>query len=225
MKINEETQMEVDENPLKNFHIQRLLAVTTLTNVLDENKTEFMEYIKNFLEKLDKIPEISTILQLVILSDFLTINFNFEGSLHYFEPKSGKIEVGVYEKTEEEIIAVLAHELTHCALNLVYFNDCKPFKKDDEDRKDEIERLLFEIECLGEENHEVINKILRNYPESEWCVEIMGSVSEIIVLNEKESLIEYYKKIWEFYCESLVDFEKFLRKFEGCSRMSCFTPK
>lgn len=225
LKIEDEihAEMEVDGNVKQSVHIQQLLALTTLINVADDVKDEYLEYINSFYRRLDQDDGMSSIIKLAVSADFLEINFNFTDSFTVDFCNATKISILTQNKTEIEIMASIAHDLTHSAMNLLYWNNTKPYRARDDDRKDEIERILFDIEYRDTENHEVIRRCLSSRDESQWSSEIMACVSEIIILGQKEILAQRYEHLWNFYSRSLTEVEQFLRKFDTCKRLSCFS--
>jgi hypothetical protein len=206
----------------QDIHIRHLLKSTILSNVDDDTKVEYLDYIKSFYLRLDEIKEMNFILKLITQADKLEIFFNFDEFFPHFFCDARKISIDVKSKTEIEIISTLAHQMTHLAMSMTYGNDGEPYRVDDEDRKDEIVRILFEIELNPEENHQIIKEMLK-IDESRWNFEVIACCAEIVAIGEKENLMKY-EKLWKFYERSLRDVEKFFRKFEDCSRLSCFSP-
>lgn len=217
-----EEAMEMDENESQNHHIVELMSKTYLNDVANDQKTEFFEYIKTFYERLEKIPEISLVLQLVSQSDLLRITFDIANEIACENFKSHQIAVVTRNKTEVEMLTSLANQFMKCAILITYANSGKPYHKNDEDRKDEIERILFDIECKATENHESITKMFSQYDERTWEVEIICVIAKIIVVEPKDVLIKNYDKLWDFFKRTLNDMEKNLKKFYNSSRLSVF---
>ncbi|KAG5668430.1 hypothetical protein PVAND_016370 [Polypedilum vanderplanki] len=202
-------------------HIDELLTVIYLQSVADDQKAEFMDYIKSFFIRLDKINKISEILKVVSQVDNVKIIFDFSDEME-IESLSKKIFIFPKGKTEVEILSSIARELSNFAMNFVYKNNSKPFYFNDDDRKEEIERILFEIEMNADKCHEIIHKFITENNEGEWNSKISGLIAEMIVVGFENILKDNHGSLWKYFEKTFEDVEKFNLRFKTPGRLSVF---
>lgn len=93
-----------------------------------------------------------------------TTSTNVQGIFYLF----GRIYIGARQLLDEttscETLAVMAHELCHFAMKLVYGNKANPYKINDLTTKEEFEKIS-QICQENEGNEEVIDSVFHHYPE------------------------------------------------------------
>lgn len=136
---------------------------------------------------------------------------------------SGKIFIGAKQllnpATEHETLAVLAHELCHFAMNIVYKNRANPYKSNDKKQMDVFEDVL--IDCIEHsDKEEVISSVYNCYSDEDHHAELIVRVVHLLALyrNSPDKLAEvrsYFKSLFEFYETKVVpDLEKALPELE-----------
>lgn len=151
-----------------------------------------MDLIIEAYKFLDEIPQISPYLELVSNSGKFDIFFDFNSdTTEYFV--SGSDARGMYndstiyiaakkllnEKTMLEVIGVLAHELCHYAMYLVYRNGKKPYAVGDEPAEKEFAKILNECE-LNKEKEDIIKRVF-DYTKDKWEFELIVRVPQMLV--------------------------------------------
>ena len=100
-------------------------------------------------------------------------------------------------------------------------NNSKPYAGDDDDRKEELQRVFIGIDIIESERHEDFRKIMDKYCESVWDVEVVGIFGELIVDGRTEEL-KKVDGLWEFYEKLMKDIENFGRRFRSGTKRGVF---
>lgn len=186
-RLREIHQKYVVEPSLKHLHI--LKSKSKLSHDTDdENKTIYEDLIAKAFESLSKILWVKPILKIAANSYKLQLIFDFNRvSVEVMDPtknrniygttslKHSRIFVGAKNLRNDQkrfgVYGSLVHELCHFVMNMLYKNDCKPYR--------EIEGLkIFEFNkvvatCkLNKEKEEIIMRAY-NCPQSKWHAELI----------------------------------------------------
>ena len=202
---------------LKNesLHIMDLMLNSWLH--FNSDKKNFQE-IQKFYEKLDNIQEIKPLLQVVANAENIYIVFDFKSSSTCgLDPtsfdenirgltkiKSGDILVAAKREKEADILGVLAHELAHYAMQLIYENGAKPYFTNDQEQREKFKKIIKEY--MDMKNHEPhINVAIKNKSMYLKIAELIVRVPHLIALHSDEpdeKLKKFqtrYKKLFDFY--------------------------
>lgn len=260
---------EVRKKHLQNPNIKHLDILirksrTSHDNILEENMKRFhLKCISQVFEELNELKSIVPIMKVVSLSR-LTIVFDLNrDSTEVLAPRTSKKSQGItlfHEgyiyvsakdawKDERRHITrgVLAHELCHFAMQLLYNNDCQPYYEDelDDDNveiKKKFEDTLNECE-KNKEYEELIEVVFNDYEKNEWHAELIARVPHLIAFykgNDDKTcdmeitfapLFNFYervlKRIEEKYplMESRNEVKKLNEKFGLFQRLNGRIPK
>lgn len=175
---------------LKNLpekHINILMTNTSLSH--DENDEEGkMKIIQNAFRVLNKEPNINILLQIVAASKKFHIVFDFyRNSTYRIDPTTSAYTTGIFyftgriliganqlldPATEHEALGALAHELCHCAMNILYENKTNPYPKNDRNAVEIFEKIS-QI-CKDKMDVEkLIKDVYENYPKSHQHSELI----------------------------------------------------
>jgi len=196
--------------PLTSKYLMILIANSFIGHD-NQNDDKKLRNVREAFEFLDKIhPLISLILKTVAESRDFKIIFDFHRiAIQYLDPTSKKHIKGIFYTTRHIYIAakemldpgtklitygIIAHELCHYALLLVYRNNCKPyfsFENDNEkDIKEEITKQKLQkmrfttiaLICLTKSDEEdLIKSAYENYESNKHHAELAVRVSHMIV--------------------------------------------
>lgn len=175
--------------------------------------------IQTFFEALYALPGVQPILKVVANAKNVDIVFDFNrGSIADMDPTQlfdnnlvrgrtiysvGNILIGAKREDENDILAVIAHELTHYAMFLMYNNDGNPYEVEDETRKDRFEVI---VECYDKETRST-NDVIENaycYAESDIPLELIVRPPQLMATyrNDPEILAairETFSELFDFY--------------------------
>jgi len=137
---------------------------------------------------------------------------------------SGRIYIGakqlLNEATSCETLGVIAHELCHFAINLVYGNDARPYKPNDNKTIQEFEGIS--IHCAAnDDKEEVIDLVYECYPPDMHHAELIVRVVHLLALYSKnpEKLSEVhgiFGCLFEFFEKKVVpEMKEALPEIEG----------
>lgn len=152
----------------KDPHIIQLMICSRLGYDVEEcEHEELFQIIQKAFEKLNAIPWIQPILQIIANSRHLIIVFDFNrDSVSELDPMKpnpgikgtnyvykGFIFVGakgLKEETENlqnyyTVLGTLVHEMTHFAMQLLYKNDCRPYASSDDQKKEKFEEIISQF--------------------------------------------------------------------------------
>lgn len=184
-------------------------------------KLDHMNFIKNAFEFLFKIPLIAIILKIVAASRNFKIIFDFKRDfVTFLDPRAepytnglfyttGRIYIAakdmLHKNTASNTISVIAHELCHYAMLLVYENDAKPYREKNHKVKKDFSKISNE--CESNKSHdEIIELVYDCYDEDFHHAELIVRIPQMIamysnspsIFNEKQekfcSLFDFYEK-------------------------------
>jgi len=194
---------------LKNLpekHINILMANTSLSH--DENDDEGkMKLIQNAFRVLNKEQNIKILLQIVAASKKFHIVFDFyRDSTYRIDPTTSAYTTGIFyftgriligakqlldPATEHEALGTLAHELCHCAMNILYENKTNPYPQNDRKAVEIFEKISQN--CKDKMDVEkLIKDVYENYPKSHQHAELIVRPAHIMAhfMNQPKILQE-----------------------------------
>lgn len=232
--LTEEEKNKIAELNLTFFHSiasEHVYALISKTKVasLKPDRNKSYEEIWKFYNDLDAIPEISVVLKVAALFENLKISFDFESSnvskMHPSQPQNhtgafyegGYIYVSAanWVKDRNEVLGIIAHEFTHCAMKLVYQNGNQPFKKTDYEKGEQFCQVVENTAKI--EHSEEIVSLVYSYHESCWLCELIVRVPQMLAqykdneekLNELKAV---FVELFSFFStETLPDVSKYLK--------------
>ncbi|KAG5679783.1 hypothetical protein PVAND_009321 [Polypedilum vanderplanki] len=222
----------LQKRELSEFHVNRSLElpekhlmILILNSVVSHDEQTVNEreiLIKEAFMTLNKISQIKLIMEVVATSKKLKIFFDFNrSSVQFMVPVTkdsstnglfylnGKIYIAAKDflksSTRLQAIAVLAHELCHFAMLIVYGNNCKPYAIDDIFLQEKFEKILKQCE-KNKTKEEIINLVFACYRKAVQHAELIVRVPHMLAhYHEKKelkslrvtfsSLFEYFENI------------------------------
>ena len=131
-------------------HIPYLISKSktkSLTSQTDENN----EKLRGYFHELNDIPIIKKIFQVLQYNQDLNIIFDFDKwSISYIDPtgtenvkgrtdiKRSYIFIGAGAQSadaDNKVMATIAHELTHLAMQMIFNNECNPYSANDKENE------------------------------------------------------------------------------------------
>ncbi|XP_078033107.1 uncharacterized protein LOC144467950 [Augochlora pura] len=152
-------------SPIDEEHIFHLISKSRANVRPDKDRFE------KLYRSLNNIPEVSIILKVIHYIDYLDILFDFDNSnIKDMCPTASKATKGTTDfkegriyiaanVEENKLLGTLAQELTHLAMYILYKNDCKPFDKLDDNRRQTFESITADIENYTKD---IVKKIDNN---------------------------------------------------------------
>ncbi|KAG5667962.1 hypothetical protein PVAND_015921 [Polypedilum vanderplanki] len=170
-------------NSLPERHILLLLSQSVIAKS-DINYGQRLNLIKESFEILDEFSEIHRILKIIAADRKNKIHFDFtQNSVIYMDLSARKGTRGLFNskiktlhiaaknlldfESRNETIAILIHELDHCALDLVFLNKRLPFGIDDEENKKKFQEIVEDCKIM-KDDEDLIGSVFKFYPESAW---------------------------------------------------------
>lgn len=201
-------------------HLMTLLAHSDVGfDATDSETRGYFKYITDAFEVLNKIEEISAIFKIVAESKFFRIVFDFNRhTCNNIDPttcrktkgtsyfKSGYVYIGakalLAEEEKHEVLGTLAHELTHYAMQLVYENNCKPYRPCDVARLKEFQTISLLCEFVKEKESKIF--YVFNYPEAHQHAELIVRVPQLLAVYARNaeklnSICNTYRELFEFF--------------------------
>jgi len=190
-------------------HILFLVTKSRLCFSTDQKQEKaFFDLIKKLFEDLNKIPEISSLLKVLEHSKTLQIMFDFTHAsvekVNLLESnttrgitnhENERIYIGADQKDRDELLGLLAHELAHLAMQIIFNNDCKPYEAANDNDKETFLRIVLSIHEL-KSKHRTIEKVYTNYLQHDWPKELIVRVPQMLAqkasLDDNRSLQKFY---------------------------------
>lgn len=211
---------------------------------------DFVFKIKDYFKKLGAIPEVLRILQVVQYADYLDIVFDFDNdSIKHINPTASEFTKGTTDykegrlyiaaKMEEStILGTLAHELTHLAMEMVYKNNCLPYKSTDNLSENKFKNIFQDIrnnDCIkksgsgspsGFDSPMKVIATTFSYPkheqESELIVRVPHVLSQYYEIKDKKlfcseeraclnSLFDFYQNEVMSSCDAFIKYSYFIK--------------
>lgn len=223
-------------------YVRKLVKKSRFSLVPGLNDFDFKEYRRNTylinlaFYSLNENELIVPILKVVSQAENLRITFdlksestevmvpntnrNFNGAFIPGEEKVYVCAKDLFQKEINKICGVIVHELCHCAMKLLYRNDCKPYLKENNAVEDEFNLILVKI--LGNvvshwkrnENAEAIIDVVFKYDLSQWKAELIVRIPQLLAHYKEhptkiEEMKKMFKELFYFYENTtLVDLER-----------------
>ncbi|KAL7012239.1 hypothetical protein ACKWTF_014709 [Chironomus riparius] len=217
-----------------------------------EDEIKYRKKIRRWFEDISKIRNGSEFLDVAASCAKLTIIFDFEnktvenvslsgpnveGSMY---PLSKWIFVGAKliddsgAKRKQKIKGVLAHELCHYVMRLVYENQEMPYYKDSNDMKNKFKAIVKTINKWTTEDLErpddkcngIISSVFTAYKVEDFHPELIVRVVQILSnFDDSDEKLKYlelkYKVLFDFWFNQVVpDLQKYLQRNEEVIRLN-----
>jgi len=219
-KVNEHIKFIHDESSknIPNKHLMILISNSCVGHD-DPNSSHHSKLIQEAFEFLNKNHLIRPILEVVAATKKFKISFDFNRtSILFMDPTSSVYENGtcyyingqIYIAAKDllcaskkfDVFGVIAHELCHYALHLVFRNSCKPFAVDDSETAVGFNKLISKFWILRFKE-EVICDVFK-YKEEHREAELIVRVPQILAKysnnpKQLDILHEVYKELFIFY--------------------------
>ena len=104
------------------------------------------------------------------------------------------------KKEEQQVKGVLAHELCHYAMKLVFYNNEKPYYKNNTDMKERFEKIVEDIKknsiWLNDECNGIISAVFNEYSNEEFHQELIVTVVHILAaFDDNQQKSKYLQEI------------------------------
>lgn len=159
--------------------------------------------IRKMLEYLKSIPEVEMLMMVAASSDDLEIVFDFSNrNVKDLFPRAsvgtdglsaidGYIYIAAsdHEDSFYSIAGVLAHELTHFVMLILYQNSYKPYRSDDTERRGQYAKILKKIYEIYEKEKgidTIISNVFIYYPMTMWKDELIVRVPQLLAHYKNE---------------------------------------
>jgi len=130
------------------------------------------------------------------------------------------------KKREQEIKGVIAHELCHYVMCLVYNNNYLPYFKDSNDLRDKFDKIVKEINKWSEtksndpddECNKIISSVFTAYVEKQFHYELIVRTVHLLAQyddheEKTKHLQEKYKILFEFWSNQVIpELQRYLQK-------------
>ncbi|KAG5684041.1 hypothetical protein PVAND_013294 [Polypedilum vanderplanki] len=212
-EIHDENSQELLEK-----HITFLILNSIISHD-DKTVDVRQDIVKEAFKTLNEIPQMKLIMQVVATSKKLKITFDFyRDSVEFMDPVTGNPSIsGIFylkgniyiaarnllqASTRLRVIAVLAHELCHYAMYLVYGNDAKPYAIDDDTMAKRFQTILET--CEGKQTEEEIINLLFCYSKSDQHAELIVRVPHMLTYyhenqNELIKLRDTFNSLFGYF--------------------------
>ena len=209
-------------DPDNNYLAILLMKCKLIHSTNEDVRRNFYKLLIKVFTHLANIECISFLLKIVTFSESLKLIFDFEhDSVNTIDPtldagtlgisfyNSGLLLIGAKgllgdEKELREVMGVIAHEIAHYALQMLYENDSKPYKKNDEINEAKICRIISK--CRETMKVEELIKLVFNYEEKNYHAEIIVRIPHMLALYTYEGGSEIlqerrrnFPELFEFY--------------------------
>lgn len=214
-------------------HVMKLLSKSRDRSGSKENFKKLVD----FYENLNSISQIRPILELVATAESTYIVFDFtnegvigldpmaDGNPVGLTYHSGYILIGA-GRDDDEVLATIAHELTHSALQIVYNNKCQPFHAGGDNAQQQVFEKIVQNYSKSENLNDVcpiIGDVYERYTKHQWNEELIARVPQLYALHNHASKNTHsglklkacqirFKELFDFY-EKIVleDLKRYLQ--------------
>lgn len=207
----------------------------------DGQRRYFRELIDRAFEDLNEIEYIVPLLKLAASSDCLQIIFDFhKGSVEHMDPTgnsgtmgvtypiSGTIYIGAEglldDSTKFKVLGVLAHELCHYSMKLVYNNGCKPYAQNC--AKLEIFQEITEFCRNYKDADDIIGLVFEGeaYSPERYHAELIVRVPHLMALHksnksELEDRQQKFPRLFDFYLSTIEDMKLKLERDDALATL------
>lgn len=251
--------LEVHRKHFKSTVIEHLEALKSKSKLSHDapmiNRRQYLEAIAVAFDDLNTLKSIQPILKVASTVKILQIVFDFnQESLVNLDPTKSQYVFGatysaiphiyigakgllVKGENRYKALGVIAHELCHFAMNLVYNNDCKPFYDGDRVKAKEFEKVLIAtreaiktVTAEGRIPEECITKVFdrdKAYHDSELIARVPHLLALYMDDDDKyNETSKEFRELFNFYqTNTFVDLEREYRLMEAKQKLidSCAT--
>lgn len=182
-------------------HVASLVAKSKIAHDNSElDRRKLLELIAKAFEELNEIEWVAPMLKIIANSEDLNIIFDFNrDSIEHMDPTNNQTAKGIcyFGKGDVYIGAkgllkerhrfrpsgVMAHELAHYAMNLLYRNKCKPYHKQSGSQQ-EFDGILKTCNELKHDEDQIAYVFL--YPDEQRHAELIVRVPHLMALYKEE---------------------------------------
>jgi hypothetical protein len=108
------------------------------------------------------------------------------GTNGFCNHKDGRNYIGA--KNVSELLGILAHELTHLAMQVCYDNECSPYEKPDEQTKSDFDKIVS-LYCNKDGIDKIVQRVFIGYDKSIWPAELIVRVPHLLAHYNVEKVI------------------------------------
>jgi ankyrin repeat protein len=188
-----------------------------------------MQHVREVFETLDTIPELSLTLKITATNKNIKNHFDFNhDSVQYMLPTTSDDACGLHntvghiyvaakrflkEADKAETIATTGHEHSHCAINMTFGNDAKPYAVGDRLNEKRFNDIVAECRQLWEKNKNTMEPIVawvfERYDEELWPAELIVRVPHMLAhyhgnVRKLTELKDTFKSLFEYYRDVVV---------------------
>lgn len=199
------------------MHIHCLLSRTRFATV---SQTEAHKYkVEEMYQKLNQIPMTRTLMMIVqhhpdldIIFDFdkqstvsidPTSNFGVFGSVLF---KIGRIYIGAKSVDPQHVIGTLAHEMAHLVMQMLYDNNCQPYRIHQTDLQLKFLQIVnnyYEKLCRGERYDNIVESVYRYYIYTFWPAELIVRIPHMTAYRKdiiaQNQISTEFQELFQFY--------------------------
>lgn len=226
--------------PLKRSHLEVLLSKCRIGYSADEIMSlKYLKKIADAFSDLNDLEIIEPILKVISQADILIV-FDFDrNSVDHLDPTKNKLTLGatyflnglIYigakklleDDERSEVLATMAHELCHYALNMLYNNFCAPYLSDDENTRLKFDSIVDSCKNNVDKAH--LMKEVFEYSLDKIHSELIVCVPQLTVCykDNEISLLRcrrIFSKLFNFFEEkTLVDLEREYPRMEAMRKV------
>lgn len=218
-------------------HIAALISKSKLSHDASKHRRkEFNEVITKAFEELNEIKEIEPMLKALALAEDLNIVFDFyRDSVEHMDPTNGKrvkgicyigrgdVYIGAKQLLEPnnnrfKALGVLAHELGHYAMMLVYDNNAKPYHEHDDKNKETFDAIMKACEEKKDVEGQV--GVVYTYNAEVRIAEMIVRVPHLLALYKsdevrRKKILNEFSSLFKFFVgTTLVDLSRERKRME-----------
>lgn len=209
-------------DPNENHLLVLLSKCKFIHTTPNENHRKFFDLFRKAFKKLNEIEEIEVVLRIVAYSNDLKVIFDFDrDSVLSIDPTTsesvkgicynyrGHVLIGAKRLTTEDannfcrVIGVMAHEMGHYSMELVYGNNCKPYHENDSESEAKFDEVSEK--CKAEKDKEEQIRLAFLYPKHVQHAELIVRVVQLLALYSLDSDRDTIEEIKQEF-RSLFDF-------------------
>lgn len=214
--------LDILKPSFRNPNLKYLIKLQSMSNLfhsdIKHQTREFLELIVQAFEDLNDSKLLSPILKVVATSSVLKIVFDFKRD---FEDLSDEPQIvnemtnpptefiyiaakGLLDENKRCMVhAVLAQKLCHHAMKLLYDNDCKPYRKGDDEMKQQFSRIV--MSCKRNKTSEEVIESVYQLSNQKTAGALIARIPYIVPLYKDQP--EDYQKCSETFPELLEFYE------------------
>lgn len=201
-------------------HVQALISKSKLSHDASmSDRSAYFGQITKAFEDLNSLKLVEPILKIASTDAQLKLVFDFiHDTVDNLDPakkkdisgttytKDNYIYVGakgLVDGSDTQVLATLAHEMCHFVINRLYKNNCKPYLKSDQEKKEKFDEVV-KITNSKKFTEEIIDSVYTLYPTAKHHAELIVRVPhlEAFYKDDQEKFIKIskaYTELFHFY--------------------------